>query len=93
MNATSTSNLHLNASYQRAVARAMERAADGIPACVCCLNPGALLTGETYFVDDLNTDYEPVHVFLPEGKHAPIKRRFVKMPTLPDTRKSTVTDQ
>jgi len=67
MIATSTSNLHLNASYRRAVARAMERAADGIPACVCCLNPGSLLTGETYFVDDFNTDYEPVHVFLPEG--------------------------
>jgi len=67
MNATSTSNLHLNASYQRAVARAMERAADGIPACVCCLNPDALLVGATYFVDDLDTDYTPVHVFLPEG--------------------------
>ena len=66
MNATSTSNLHLNASYRRAVARAMESAADGIPACVCCLNPGALLVGATYFVDDFNTDYEPVHVFLPE---------------------------
>ena len=67
MNASSTLNLHLNASYRRAVARAMELAADGTPACVCCLNPGALLTGETYFVDGFNTDYAPVHVFLPEG--------------------------
>jgi len=67
MNATSTSNLHLNASYRRAVARAMESAADGIPACVCCLNPGALLVGATYFVDDFDTDYKPLHVFLPEG--------------------------
>jgi hypothetical protein len=61
-----TSNLHLNASYQRSVARAKQLAADGIPACVYCLNPGSLLICETYFADRVNAGFTVVHTFLPE---------------------------
>lgn len=61
-----THNLHLNSSYRRSVSRAMELAANGVPACVYCLNPGSLLVGQTYFVDNINADFSVVHVFLPE---------------------------
>lgn len=62
-----TPNLHLNASYRRAVSRAMELAANGVPACVYCLNPGSLLACETYFVDEINASFSVVEIFIPKG--------------------------
>ena len=63
---TTTSKLHLNVSYRRSVERAMKLAAEGVPACVYCLNPGSLLICETYFVDSINAGFALVHTFLPE---------------------------